>query len=106
MEAEAVISIIDRCESGEWEFCVSSVLFDEIDNTPNLGKKQKVMILYQAAKRHIDLNAGVITRAKELEHFSRLMMRSTWRARKRGILMFSSLRTANLSMRPSGLIQP
>lgn len=70
MEAEAVISIIDKCENGEWEFCASDVLFDEIDNNPNLVRKQKVLILYQSAKWHIDLTAKIIVRAKEFEHFN------------------------------------
>ena len=69
MEAEAVIAIIDRCESGEWEFCASDILFDEIDNNPNFDRKQKVFILYQSAKRYIGLTTEIVSRAKELEQF-------------------------------------
>ena len=69
MEAEAVIAIIYRCESGEWEFCSSDVLFDEIDNTANLSRKEKALILYRSAKGHINLTPEIVSRAKELEHF-------------------------------------
>ena len=67
MEAESVISIIARCEDGGWEFCASDVLLDEIDNSTNLVKKQKVLLLYRAAARHIDMTAAVVMRAKEIE---------------------------------------
>jgi predicted nucleic acid-binding protein len=70
MEAEAVMAIIDRCESGEWVFYASDVLFDEIDNTPDLNRKQKILILYRSATGHIDLTAEIIARAKELERFN------------------------------------
>ena len=70
MEAEAVMAIIDRCESGEWGFYTSDALFDEIDNMPDLNRKQKVLILYQSATGHIDLTAEIISRAKELERFN------------------------------------
>jgi predicted nucleic acid-binding protein len=70
MEAEAVISIIDRCENGGWELCGSDVLLDEIENTPNLVKKQKVLLLYQSAATHIDLNDEILSRAEELEQFN------------------------------------
>ncbi|MDR1619319.1 MAG: hypothetical protein LBS18_01450 [Clostridiales bacterium] len=53
MEAEAVMSIIDRCERGEDVLASSDVLFDEIDSNPNLARKQKVLVLYQSAKAHI-----------------------------------------------------
>ncbi|MDR0423981.1 MAG: hypothetical protein LBH39_00730 [Clostridiales Family XIII bacterium] len=43
MEAEAVMAIISRCDNGAWEFCISDVLFDEIDNTPNLVRKQRFL---------------------------------------------------------------
>lgn len=67
MEAEAVISIIAKGENGEWELCGSDILLDEIDNTTNLVKKQKVLLLYQTVTRHIDIAAGIVKRAKEVE---------------------------------------
>lgn len=67
MEAEAIISIIDRCENNVWELWSSDILLDEIDNTPDLARKQKVLLLFRVAKKHIDLSPGIILRAGELE---------------------------------------
>lgn len=68
MEAEAVISIISKCESGKWELCGSDILLDEIDNSTNFVKTQKVLLLYQAATKHINITAGIIKRAKDIEY--------------------------------------
>lgn len=70
MEAEAVLSIIDRCENGEWKLYGGDVLFDEIDGMTNLMKKQKVMLLYESATHHTDLLEEIVARAKELEQFN------------------------------------
>lgn len=70
MEAEALLSIIDRCENGEWELFGSDVLLDEIDGMTNLVKKQKVLLLYESATRHVDLTEEIVARAKELEQFN------------------------------------
>ncbi len=67
MEAEAIISIISRCENGEWELCGGDILLDEIANTPDLVKKQKILLLCHAAVDHIDITAGIVMRAKEFE---------------------------------------
>ena len=70
MEAEAIILIIDKCESGAWTLYTSDVLFDEIDNIPNFIKKRNVLMLYQSAKNHIDLTPEIVARARELETFN------------------------------------
>lgn len=67
MEAEAVVSIIDRCEDGEWKFYSSDVLLDELERNPHLDRKQKAFILYRSAKGHIDITADIVARAKQLE---------------------------------------
>lgn len=70
MEAEAVLSIIDRCENGEWELCGSDIVLDEIDDMTNLVKKQKVLLFYQSATGNIGLTEEVVARAKGLEQFN------------------------------------
>jgi predicted nucleic acid-binding protein len=69
MEAEAVMSIIDRCESGEWKFLASDVLLDEISMMFNLVRMQKVLMLYDSASRVIELTDEIMERAKDLEQF-------------------------------------
>lgn len=70
MEAEAVLSIIDSCESGKWEYCSSDVLTDEILNMPNPDKREKVLLIYHSATVHIELTDAIISRAKELELYN------------------------------------
>ena len=69
MEAEAVILIIDMCEKNGWELYTSDVLLDEINNIPNLFRKQKVLQLYHSATNHIELSGEILERGKDLERF-------------------------------------
>jgi predicted nucleic acid-binding protein len=69
LEAEAVLSIIDYCESGEWSFFGSDVLLDEIREMPNADRQEKVLLLYSSAASNIDLTDAIVSRAKELELF-------------------------------------
>jgi len=64
MEAEAVLSIIDICESDKWLSFGSDVLFDEILGITNIDKRNKVILLYRSAKQYIDLTDDIIYRAK------------------------------------------
>jgi predicted nucleic acid-binding protein len=66
MESEAVLTIIDRCD-GDWAFFKSDVLFDEISMLTNVLKKQKILLLYQAASLYVELTEEMTARAKELE---------------------------------------
>jgi hypothetical protein len=67
MEAEAVLSIIDYCEFGEWDYFSSDVLLDEILGTSNADTRERVLFLYHSASLHIDLTDAIILRSKELE---------------------------------------
>ena len=67
MEAEAVLSIIDICESGKWFSFSSDVLLDEILGITNVDKRNKIILLYYTAKQHIDLTSDIVFRAKQLE---------------------------------------
>ncbi len=80
MEAEAVLAIVDNCESGEWEYYSSDVLLDEILEMPNADKREKVLTLYRSANSHIDLTDAILRRAKALE--------------KRGIKSYDALHLA------------
>lgn len=69
LESEAVLAIIDRCETGNWSFFGSDVLLDEISQTTNFRRKQKIRLLYQSASQNIDLTEEILARAQELERF-------------------------------------
>ena len=70
MECEAVLSIIDICETGLWSFYSSDVLLDEILSMTNIYKREKVMLMYYSATMNIVLTDEIISRAKELERFN------------------------------------
>jgi predicted nucleic acid-binding protein len=70
MECEAVLSIIDNCGAGDWSYLSSDVLLDEILETSDNDKREKVMLLYHAASEHIGFTEAIFARAKELEQFN------------------------------------
>ena len=70
MECEAILSIIDICETGRWLYFGSDVLLDEILCMVNVDKREKVMLLYNSAAIHIALTDEIVSRAKELERFN------------------------------------
>jgi predicted nucleic acid-binding protein len=69
LEAEAVVTIIDNCESGIWDMCGSDVLHDEIDRISNSVRKQQVQMLYDSSNSFIEFSHKIIMRGKELERF-------------------------------------
>ena len=70
MECEAIISIIDFCGAENWSYFSSDVLLDEILETPDMDKREKVLMLYRCASEHIDFTESIYSRAKELEQFN------------------------------------
>ena len=70
MECEAVLSIINICETGNWSYFSSDILLDEILAMVNIDKREKVMLLYNSAVEHISLTDGIASRAKELGQFN------------------------------------
>jgi predicted nucleic acid-binding protein len=67
-EGEAVLSIIDRCETDDsWGFFSSDISDDEIERIRYPIKKLQVLNLYKSATEHIELNDQIVTRAKSIE---------------------------------------
>ena len=68
LETEAILGIIDRCETtNDWFFFSSDVLDDEISQMVHPVKKEKVLALYQSASAHIPLNDEIIRQAEMRE---------------------------------------
>jgi predicted nucleic acid-binding protein len=67
LEADAVISILQRCESGEWILLGGDVIEYEISKNPDPYKKEKVGFLYSLAKEKIEINEDILCRGRELE---------------------------------------
>ena len=70
MECEAILSIIDFCSTENWSYFSSDVLLDEILETPDIDKQEKVMMLYHGASEHIDFSEAIYLRAKEFEKYN------------------------------------
>jgi len=68
LESEAVLTIIDRCEHHFWDLCDSDVLYDEIDRTTDIIRKEKVFTLCESSTINIELNDSIVKRAKELQN--------------------------------------
>lgn len=69
IESDAVLAILSRCTSGEWQLLSSEVLDIEIKQIPDIWKKHKVNELYKLAKGNIRLNEKTIKRAFEFQKY-------------------------------------
>jgi predicted nucleic acid-binding protein len=67
LEAEAVLLILGRCEAGAWQWLSSSVVEEEVDNTPSRERRSRVRTMLSGAHSVITLTAAAVTRAKELQ---------------------------------------
>ncbi len=68
LEADAVISILKRCEKGEWVLVGSDIIDYELSKNPDPDKKEKVEILYSISKEKIGMNEEILNRAEYLEN--------------------------------------
>lgn len=67
LEAEAVIAILDRCQTGDWLMIASTALASEIAQTPEAIRRQQVMDLLAAAKIDIAITPEHIKRGSDLQ---------------------------------------
>ena len=67
IESDAILAILSKCMSGEWQLLSSEVLDIEIENTPDKWKKSKVYELYKLADGKIILNDTIVKRASEIQ---------------------------------------
>lgn len=62
-EAEAILSIISRCEKGEWTLFASGVIEYELSNTTDEDRLEQVRSLYVSASERITLTNQMEKRA-------------------------------------------
>lgn len=67
LEAEAILSILARCEGGEWTLAGSNVIDLELSRMQNEDKAEKVRALYSIAKQHILLSSQAMQRAEQFQ---------------------------------------
>lgn len=67
LEAEAVLLIMGRCEIGTWQWLSSTVVEEEVNNTPNRERRTRVWHMLSGAHDTVALTAAAVTRAQELK---------------------------------------
>lgn len=64
LEAEAVLAIIEKCESSDWHLISSTVLEIEIERTPDPVKRQRVLDSLTIATRRIMVTEPILSRSR------------------------------------------
>ena len=80
-EAEAVISILKRCNTDDdWELVGGDIVILETSKAQDVVRKQKVLLLHEGAVKRVKYNAEIKSRAAEF--------------RKHNVKLFDSLHLA------------
>jgi predicted nucleic acid-binding protein len=66
LESEAVILILKRVCSGNWEWISSETVDFEVSQTPDVERRRRVESLIRYADRSVIIEATVVKRASEL----------------------------------------
>lgn len=69
LESEAILIIINRLHSKEWEWIGSDVLVAELENTPDIEKRNYLKELAACVHLNVAVAKSEISRAAELEQF-------------------------------------
>lgn len=67
LESEAVLLILVKCQSKEWQLLGSEVLDDEVSRIPDGARRQRVRHLAAVAESKVVLDDSIETRARDLE---------------------------------------
>ena len=67
LEAEAVLLILGRCETGAWQWVSSAVVEEEVNNTPSRERRSRARNMLSGAYRTVALADTAIARAQELK---------------------------------------
>ena len=67
MESEAILLILARCQSQEWQLLSSEVVEYEVSRIPDEEKREKVLMLSSLAKAKMTVDELIERRAIELE---------------------------------------
>ena len=67
LESEAILTILERCLSGNWSLVISEITEAEIDRIPNNDRKQKVRSLLLIHREYRMVDTSIEKRAKEIQ---------------------------------------
>lgn len=68
LESEAILIIMNRMYTGEWEWIGSEVLVAELENTPDIEKRTYLTQLSAGVQTNVTLTEVDIIRTNELEN--------------------------------------
>lgn len=68
VEAEAVLAILERCETGEWELVVSEMVETEVAQIADQERRQRIEGALLMARSQIRVNETVESRGEELQN--------------------------------------
>ena len=68
LEAEAVLSIISRCEEGKWVLVSSGAIDFELLKLPDMDRLEQIQTLYAVASERIKLTEQTEKRAAFFQH--------------------------------------
>ena len=66
LEAEAILSILTLCESGDIDLLSSDALLFEVRRTPHPTRRDHALAILEQATDHVELTEGVEARVKAL----------------------------------------
>jgi predicted nucleic acid-binding protein len=69
LESEAILEIISRCRTGEWELLNSTALESEVARTPDISRREQVQEVLSIAQQKILVNAETSKRAIDITKF-------------------------------------
>ena len=67
LEAEAVLSIVSRCEKGEWTMIASGALDFELSRIPDEDLLTQIHAIYSVANERVIISPDAEQRAEELQ---------------------------------------
>lgn len=67
LEAEAVLLILKRCETGVWQWSSSAVVSYEVDKIPSQERRNRIKELLKGATETVPLTNAAVERGAELK---------------------------------------
>ena len=67
LESEAIMTIINQCQSGNWKMINSSAIIAELNQTPNIERLQNIKKLLAVAKIKVKTSLFIEERASEFQ---------------------------------------
>ena len=67
LETEAVYAILKNIELGRWKLLNSDIIFYETEKLSDITRKERINCILSLCDRHVELNAGIIERAQEIQ---------------------------------------